>query len=292
MKNYIDRYVNLFSHKNEKILLQNNCIYRLYNNMVIPFGPASTDYSIHKKEAKKIRKSFKAHIVRTTSGFSNNISNEWYAVICSKFTPIEKLKSKYRNEVKKGLNNCIVKKIDIEFLANNGFEVYNSALKKYKNKANAFDNEGFRLNILQNIDFSDIFHTWGIFHNEKLIGYSEVYIFDKIEANYSVVKINPDYLHLYPSYALFYTMNKYYLDECKFQYINDGFCSISHDTNIQNLLIKKFGFEKKHTKLFLNYSGLLFIIINLLLPFYKIVNKINPKVGALLKLEQIRRNQK
>ena len=114
-------------------------------------------------------------------------------------------------------------------------------------------------------------------------------IYDNIEVNYSTIKLNPQYLEFYPSYALIYQMNKYYLEQCGFEYVNDGFRSILHQSNIQNFLIKKFEFVKKYTNLKVHYKPFLSFAVSSTFPLKNILGNKFPKINAMLKLEEIRR---
>ena len=109
--------------------------------------------------------------------------------------------------------------------------------------------ETFQNEILtcENYDFWAVYDLEGV-----LIAYSQNLI-ENNSINYSTIKFHPKYLKLYPSYALFFEMNQYYLNENNFLYVNDGARSISHDTNIQTFLIDKFIFRKAYCKLHIVY---------------------------------------
>jgi hypothetical protein len=126
-----------------------------------------------------------------------------------------------------------------------------------------------------------------------MIAYSQNFI-ENNSINYSTIKFDPTYLKLYPSYALFYEMNRYYLNEQKNLYVNDGAKSISHDTNIQEFLEKKFNFRKAYCKLEIVYRFDIKILVSILYPFkqfiFNINNKIFKKLSVLLRHEEIRRS--
>ena len=126
-----------------------------------------------------------------------------------------------------------------------------------------------------------------------MIGYSQNRISEDY-CDYSTIKFHPNYLNLYPSYALFFTMNQYYLNERKFKYVNDGARSISHDTNIQSFLIDKFKFRKAFCKLNISYHPMIRYIVLVLYPFYSIIRllRFGPfvKLYILLFQEKIRRS--
>ena len=57
-------------------------------------------------------------------------------------------------------------------------------------------------------------------------------------------------------------MNKYYLNENNFKYVNNGTRSISHQTNIHDFLIDKFKFRKAYCKMEIEYAPFFKILIN------------------------------
>ncbi len=294
MTNYTKRYIELFEARNEPVVIENNCIYKAYQRIAVPVGPAAQDFSLTHDSAKLIMQKLKTPIVRCTSGFNDIITQGWYAVICNTYRSIESLKSKDRNAINRGLKNCIVQKKDAEFLSDFGHEVYVATHKNYtRSSLFNIDKESYKQNILVSKNFEDIHHHWCVFNQEKkLIGYCQVYVYDKTEANFSVVKLHPEFNHLYTSYALFHTMLEYYLNTMKFQYVNGGYRSIKHDTNFQDYLIRKFAFEKKHIGMQLYYNPMLKAAINIALPFRKLVSVFTPKYDSLLQQEYIRRHQK
>ena len=157
-------------------------------------------------------------------------------------------------------------------------------VKKPKNTELEFGN-----NIMETRSFDDIVHYWGIFSEGKMIGYSTNYIFDNIEANYFSILFHPSYLKLYSSYALFYTMNKYYLQEKDFKYVNDVFRSILHETEIQDFLQRSFLFKKAYTNLYVIYNNYFNYLINILKPVRPLLEKISPRIKAIYLQDSIRK---
>jgi hypothetical protein len=287
----IERFIELSNQRKEKFLVVNNIIFKLYQKMIIPFGPVKQDFSIGKKEAKHLLSSMSGLLVRYTNGINKSQISNWYAVICNTFTPLDKLKSKQRSEIYRGLKNCTVERIDAETMSQYGYDVFIAAQERYKSsKVLIPKKEIFERNVLATKSFGDIIHYWGVYNNNKLIAYSSNYIFGKTEAQYTTMKFHPDFMHLYPAYTLIHTMNEYYLQKQNFEYVNDGFRSILHETNIQDFLIRKFNFYKSYTKLNIYYSFPLKTLMPLVFPFKSLFAKFDPRFSALFELEKIRRN--
>ena len=62
-------------------------------------------------------------------------------------------------------------------------------------------------------------------------------------AEYRSTKFHPKYLKYRPSEALICSMNRYYLNDRKFKYVNNG-TKVSHKTNFPSFLIKNLNLEK------------------------------------------------
>ena len=122
-----------------------------------------------------------------------------------------------------------------------------------------------------------------------MVAYS-INIIEGEVVSYSSVKFDPCYVREYSGYALFYKMSDYYLADKKFTYINDGARCISHDTNIQEHLIKKHGFRKAYCHLHVLYHPIVILGVLILFPFRSLFG--GGKVKSVLIQEGIRRTFK
>ena len=100
---------------------------------------------------------------------------------------------------------------------------------------------------------------------------------------YRTMKAIPKYQKLYAYYGLIYDMNRYYLEERKVKYVNDGARSITNHSNIQPFLIDKFKFRKAYCHLSVKYKWWLKIVLKSIYPFRKMVSI--RQVKALLYME-------
>lgn len=290
----IKRYAELFTKRGERFWIEDGKIYRLYQKMVVPEGAIKKNLIIDPQKGKKLLSKSKGLLIRQTDFIDNDaLQSEWYAVICEKFTPIEGLKSKQRNEINRGLQNCTVRMIAPRELAEQGFECYYKAFENYRNvNVTVIDELQFKTNILNTEGFEDLVHYWGVYKEDKLIAYASNYIYGNIEVAYTTIKLHPEYLQDYPMYALIYRMNEFYLKEQQFEYVNDGFCSLLHETAIQKFLINKFGFRKVYLKLDLQYNPLFGLLMELSFPFRKFIAIFDARFKALFELERIHRKSK
>ncbi len=258
-----------------------------YQGALLPRVPPHQDIFLTRDEEKELLKKSKALFIRYTSEWDRDISEFWY-IIKDVNEGLETYKSKIRYQIKKGLKNCIVKKVSKETIAESGYDVYVKAFEHYRTFHKPKLEDNFKKEIMNSSD-----DFWAVYHNRLLIAYANNFIENNI-CHYNSMKFNPSFFKLYPSYALIYTMNSHYINEKGCIYVNDGARSIAHNTNIQELLIKKFNFRKAYCKLNIYYRKDIAILIFILYPFRKILKKINnnfiQKISIILKQEEIKRS--
>jgi hypothetical protein len=198
--------------------------------------------------------------------------------------------SKHRCEIRRGLKNCEVRRVDAEFVSQQGYAVYAKAHQRYRGRAQpAWDKRAFRAHFESAKGFEDITHFWGAFHEGRLIALAANDVYERIEATYWMIKLDPDYLKLYPAYALLHTMNEYYLAQQGFQYVNDGWRALVHQTDVQEFLIQKFAFARRHRRLEAFFRPPLGLLIRGTYPLRRVLSKVDTRLAALYTLERIRR---
>lgn len=134
----IERFAELYEKRGSKIHIFKDILWTEYQRMVVPVGPASMNFSISHEESKFILSKFsRALLVRFTDGFQGkNSCKEWYAVTCNKFTELNSLSANTRSKINRGFKNCVVKMIDSNLIAEQGYHVYASALLNYTGATN------------------------------------------------------------------------------------------------------------------------------------------------------------
>tara|TARA_B110000444_G_C18801880_1_gene577879 strand:- start:361 stop:1170 length:810 start_codon:yes stop_codon:yes gene_type:complete len=264
--------------------------WRKYNGALIPKHPAHVSINENIGEIKNLISDTGSFFARWTSDFDIKEETEFWHVICDQNLAIEEYSVNTRSKIKRGMKNCSVRMITKQELIKNGYEVYKEAYLKYK----TYNSPTLKSLFVQDIKFlGEEWHFWGVFYEEKLIAYCMSKI-ESTSCNYSTIKFHPKYLRLYSSYALFYTMNCYYLNEMKLKYVNDGTRNLVHKTNIQDFLITKFGFRKAYCKLHVQYNVFFKFIVILIYPlrfvFHRFNNRFAVKINSLLFQEKIRRS--
>ena len=132
---------------------------------------------------------------------------------------MEELSSKMRNQVKRCFKTMRVERISSEFLLKSGYEVYVKAAENYAVKMTPPTREEFEKRI-RNANENDY---WGVIdiETENLVAFSLNLVTEEM-AEYCTMKAIPEYQKKYAYYGLIYEMNRYYLQELKLKYVNDG----------------------------------------------------------------------
>ncbi len=242
-------------------------------------------------EQNELLKKSGAYFLRWNSDFDVEKTDFWY-IIKDSFDGFNELSSKMRNQVKKGMKNNFTKQIDKRILLEHGYEVYIEATKRYDTFESIMSKEEF-YNYIDLLD-ERYYEFWGVFEKENniLVGYAQNYI-NNNTCFYEEMFYHPKYLKNYSSYVLFFDLNKYYLEDRKFLFVHDGSRSLSHDTTIQEFLIKKFKFRKAYCNMKISYRRDVRLIVKLLYPWKGFIDKLNinifRKISVLLKHEEIRK---
>lgn len=284
---YLYRYEALLQKQQIKYVRVENLLLREYNQIIIPLGPILNQNQSVKVNSKIVFKELKGKLLWWSYPCDPTNDDGWYGVIKERHTEVEEYSnSNLRRNVRKGLSGFEVKLVSSNFLAENGESIYKSVEKQY---GRSVDNLKFRQQLNAYEGFDDIVNCWGIFSEQKLIGYCIVLLYGKQEANISETKISPDYKK-HSSFALFHKLGEHYLKNLGFDYISDGYRNILHKTTIQDFLIRNFSFRKVGLQLELAFRFPWNIVVPCLHPFRSLVK--SDSVSAVFQLLSIYKNQK
>lgn len=215
--------------------------------------------------------------------YETQAPTEWYSVVCKQKLTIEQYPSSgIRNKVRKGLKLCRVEKATAEDVLTYAYDIYIKLTESRNGKP--VSKEYFDRDINAKLRFPELFDFIFIYYDNIPIGYSIIYKLFPDEAQISVIRINPAYLKYYPSYSLFHYLAHEYLGTYKF--LLNGFRSISHKTNIQELLIDNFGYEKLPLKIEYAARFPLNFVLEIAYPFRNYLGRIK-KLQVAFKLMEI-----
>lgn len=259
----------------------------LYKNVWIPnLPPHKTVFEKREVCGQLLDKG--GWLIRNHYDFDCQEKTCFWFVIKDTFGGLEELSGNTRHKVRKSLRTYDIRKVSKEDILEWGLPIFQSAQKKYKVKTVVFDKRMFEKRILSCNDNTDF---WGVF--EKNSGTPVALSINTVGGDYceyNTLKADPKYLNsTYPYYGLFYEMNRYYLQECRKKYVNDGARSITEHSNVQTFLIEKFLFRKAYCRLQIEYKWWFKILVYFFYPFRKFM-PVN-SVKAILNQEAMRRNR-
>tara|TARA_B100001287_G_C22666314_1_gene523017 strand:+ start:947 stop:1753 length:807 start_codon:yes stop_codon:yes gene_type:complete len=261
--------------------------WKKYNGSLIAKFPPHKIIKENKIEINQKIKESDVLFARWITDFDSKSKTSFWYVINDKHMELSDYSSNTRNQIKKGLLNFSIKLVPSSVILKNGYNIYQNVFREYNSILKIKSKAKYLESLKGNYEF------WGVFYKNKLVGYSQ----NKIKHNacdYSTIKISRKYNHKYASYALFFTMNSFYLKDKKLKYVSDGARSILHKSNIQDFLIKKFKFRRAYCLLNVMYHPHIKIFVEILYPFRKIFNFLPfdffRKLSIVLRQEALVRN--
>lgn len=287
---YVDRFAEMLRAKDQRFEIVAGQLFVRKAHWISPLGPVGQTFALDRAQCRGLLRKLGGGWVQWTDGFGGPAeANDWYAMVCRKFVPVEEVVSaNARKNIRRGLRRCEVRQVEAREIAQNGYETYCAAVRAYGGRAPVPTAEEFARRVMSDEPFGDIRHRWAAYHEGKLIGFNQNLVYDDVEVDYTMGKYHPDYLEFYPAYALFQTMNEYYLVQRKMQYVNAGFRSISHDTEIQDFLVRLFHFEKIRVGLHVHFRPPFGGLLRATRRFRGAIQFLCPQTKPLFELDRLR----
>jgi hypothetical protein len=262
-----------------------------YQGALIPDSPPHHNVTLSSQEQKHLLKKSGAYFLRWTSDFDIPDKSSFWYIIKDSTPSLEELSANTRSKVRRGLKNCCVEHVEKEIIIHEGYEVYLKAFNRYTTFQQPLILSEFQESLFS---LDGMWDFWSVRNKQgTLIAYSQNHLQEKT-CNYSTIKFDPGFLSLYPAYALFYTMNDYYLNTLKLDYVHDGARSIAHQSNIHDFLCDKFNFRKAYCHLNITYRFDVALLIKIGYPLHFLIDKIQNNTwkmfSAILRQEKLRRD--
>ncbi len=289
----MNQFIPYFEARSIPFSVVNDVIFFKNGYLTQSFCAANQTSFLPKPEIDLLLKAQKTYLFRAATGFENPDGNsggnsDYYTVIAKKNIDVQLLKSDKRRKFNKANNIFEVRRIEpSRILGSDGVAVTQAALQRYGKTD--FGAAELKKRVRTDENFGEIVHYWGVFEQEKLVAYCWNHIFGNTEANYSTIRFLPSAFKNYVAYALFYKMNQFYLEQNGFEYVNDGFRSLTQHSDIQQFLVRELGFEYAPTRLVFGCNRWLGIGLGLVSPFSKMIK--NEKFQAVRLAQSIAKNQ-
>jgi hypothetical protein len=270
------RYLSWLQEQGVPIFKSTECYWRSYNGALIPAVVEPHFIKLQPDEGKALLNESAALFLRYSSDPSNEKTDWWY-ITCDGYNP-NNFSAKRRREIKRAHQNCSVRRVETQWVAEHGYATYAAAYARYKNSV-PVSKAQFYTNILKSS--TGPFEYWGVFVRSDLAGYCQCVVEENHVAT-NVIKLDPSYLKHYVSYALVDQLCTHYVVQQGLA-ISNGNRSVAHDTNFQDFLLK-FGFRKRFCRLNITYQPWLRATMKFIFPLRRLLAGL-PNHGPLNKLQ-------
>ncbi len=245
--------------------------------------------------ARKVVKISNRPFAKWDRQFGKLEDSEWWWVLRRKPWNIQDASRNTRSKIRRGMKKFITRVITLPEIRKYGYKLCLCAEQRYGRKGFVISKDKFNDKILAAEKYSDAFEFYGVFCEDKLVGFSENYIQNKAVFLESIW-YDPSYLRSYSSYVFTQGVLEHYINQRNFEYVLDGWRSVHHKTNVQDFCIDVFGFVREYANLDIAYSPFFGSLVKAAYPFRKAFwkmiehsnNKILNNISAVLKQEYIR----
>jgi len=277
--------------------MNSNFKWVLYHRALLPITAPHESAAIDDLDTAEIwSKAYwgeKPLLARWTSNYDCGYETNWWWVVKDSQFDIDRIKSKRRNEIKKGLKNFYIMTIDPERYLKELFNVQITAFSVYPEKYRPKTNiDSFRKTVKENWKDKKVYGAFSK-ENSVLCGYAVLSILSNY-IGFNILKVNPKSEKQAINAAIVYSVIQDHNEKLsKAFYIVDGERSVLHETAFQDYLEKYFEFRKAYCKLNIRYTRGLSVIVSLLYPlrsfFKKYDNRLFHRINGVLFMEKIGR---
>jgi hypothetical protein len=166
---------------------------------------------------------------------------DWWHICCDqKDYSLDQLKKMVRYDVRRGLQECEVRRTDGEWFADHGYSVYAAAFQHYGTPPPLTEDQ-FRQEFRRHALYPGR-ETWGAFVSGRLVAWESCLVIDDA-AILASAKSDPAFFKARPNNALLYVLTRHYLRERRLAYVMSGSRVLRHETNVQGFN-EKMGYRK------------------------------------------------
>ena len=216
----------------------------------------------------------------------------WYHVIREAPFDLNTMTGHYRQQIRRALRLCSVKKIKPAEYADELYKLYADELRnRYGKHANPGTLENYRRGCRSVESRNDIAHWAGFSKEGLLIGFLAITIKDD-HIDISSAFFWEEYQRLRVSEALYATVLDYYLNHEGKKYADVGSRNLNHKTTAHEYRIQHFQFRKAFCRLHLIYNPKIRPFVKILHLFRPILRRLDHihlvhEINAVLAMEDI-----
>ena len=266
--------------------------WRHHFKSLLPLSMPHIDPRLSHNKAQQLVRDRGVWFLRWETEFDSNKPSDWWHVIKDEPEDTDALSANTRSKVRRGNKKYTVTPIDTLKIKSDFYSIYLQTFASYSTIEKPANYQTFKTAI-DGLPKETEFWCISEIDSGKIVGFSENLMRDNA-CFYLSIWIIPLAKQKYAGYALFYNMNKHYLNEMGCQYVSDGARSISHDTNVHEFLETKFNFRKAYSTLNIEYAQWFGMLVKVMYPVRKIIGKLPTatikKISIILFQEEIKRS--
>ncbi len=114
------------------MIIHNNIRWNKYKGVLIPAEAPNKKIILDRKDKHFLLSKSGTYFLRWIENWDIEKETQFWYIIKDTFGGFEELSSNTRNQVRKGLKNCDVKKVTGDFIIQNAYDVYLKAHLSYK----------------------------------------------------------------------------------------------------------------------------------------------------------------
>lgn len=290
-----NKYAQLLKEQGNYVVSVKGVDWREYMGFMVPAYLPHCVPKISKDTARKVLKISARPFVRWDTEFTKTENSQWWYVIRRGQWSLEQGSGNTRSKIRRGRKRLYARALTVEEVLKSGYEICKKAAKRYDKRGFVPSQKVFKRKVEAAAKVKGALEFFGVFCGKDLVGYSENYIQNNA-VFWESIWYDPEYLPKYSSYVLIDAMLNYYLNDRKLLYVSDGSRRIYHKSEIQDYLIKVFGFTKEYAVLNVKYSAKFKVAVKLAYPFKNVFWTLSDKwtnttvdnISAVLRQEYIR----
>jgi hypothetical protein len=226
--------------------------WRAANRMLQPLAMPHTIKPVGRAAVRQALRQTKAAVARWNDAW-DTAPCEWWWICCDDHRyDVESLSSSARRDIRAGLRRCEVRRVEPAWLAENGYETYVGAYRRYGPGASPVSRDQFAKGMLKSTQPGS--EWWAALVDGTVASFARCQVLDNA-VDLSWLKSDPKYHKALPNNALVYVLTREYMVDRRFLYVTDGSRVLGHETNVQDFL-EKMGYRRIYCPLRVELSPL------------------------------------
>jgi hypothetical protein len=240
--------IKIWAECNDGVVWIDDIPWQIRNRILLPLCLPHTNQNIDRNKVKNFLMRSNALLAHWTDEWDRSESLWWWTCCDNKEYDLEKItNTDGRKNIRKGLRECIIDRIDVEKFLDESYQVHYQAANSYGISKNLIQPENEFKNFFLKMSKYSGFEFWGAYFNNKLVAFATCLVLDNAVL-LTNTRSDPNYHKHRPNNALIYKLTHYYLKDRNVTYITNGPRTLLHQTSINSFLIKM-GYRKIYGRL-------------------------------------------